>query len=73
MIEGINNKMNIDLPTYLKVPSTCEVMYAEVLIQGILSGKTVDMNEIEASFNNKNMVEAIRDYLHKTDEKPVAE
>lgn len=68
MIEGINQKMNIDLLTYLKVPTTREVMYAEVLIQGILSGKTVDMNEIEASFNNRNMVETIRDYLSKIDE-----
>ena len=66
MIEGINKKMNIDLLTYLKVPTTREVMYAEVLIQGILSGKTVDMDEIENSFNNRNMVETIRDYLGKT-------
>ncbi len=65
MIEGINKKMNIDLPTYLKVPTTREVMYAEVLIQGILSGKTVDMDEIENSFNNRNMGETIRDYLGK--------
>ena len=65
MIEGINKKMNIDLLTYLKVPTTREVMYAEVLIQGILSGKTVDMEEIENSFNNRNMVETIRDYLGK--------
>lgn len=65
MIEGINKKMNIDLLTYLKVPTTREVMYAEVLIQGILSGKTVDMDEIENSFNNRNMVETIRDYLGK--------
>ena len=66
MIEGINRKMNIDLLTYLKVPTTREVMYAEVLIQGILSGKTMDMDEIENSFNNRNMVETIRDYLGKT-------
>ncbi len=65
MIEGINKKMNIDLLTYLKVPTTREVMYAEVLIQGILSGKTVDMDEIENSFNNRNMVDTIRDYLGK--------
>ena len=68
MIEGINRKMNIDLLTYLKVPATREVMYAEVLIQGILSGRTVDMSEIEASFNNRNMVETIRSYLTKTND-----
>ncbi len=68
MIEGINEKMNIDLLTYLKVPTTREVMYAEVLIQGILSGRTVDIREIEETFTNQNMVETIRTYLNKTAE-----
>ncbi|MBQ6421910.1 MAG: helix-turn-helix transcriptional regulator [Clostridia bacterium] len=66
MIEGINEKMNMDLLPYLKDPMTREVMYAEVLIQGILSGRTVDMDEIEAGFQNKKMVETIRRYLAKT-------
>ena len=70
MIEGINEKMNIDLLTYLKDPLTREVMYAEVLIQGILSGKTVDMDEIEANFRNRHMVETIRRYLAKASGTP---
>lgn len=65
MIEGVNEKMNIDLMTYLKDPMTREVMYAEVLIQGILSGRTVDMDEIEESFQNKAMVKTIRRYAAK--------
>jgi transcriptional regulator with XRE-family HTH domain len=65
MVEGINGKMNIDLLTYLRDPRTREVMYAEVLIQGILSGRTVDMDEIEMSFKNKKMAETIRQYLSK--------
>ena len=67
MIEGINTKMNIDLLAYLKDPVTREVMYAEVLIQGILSGRTVDMDEIEANFQNEKMVKEIRRYLAKVD------
>ena len=70
MIEGINEKMNIDLLTCLKDPMTREVMYAEVLIQGILSGRTVDMDEIEANFQNKKMVETIRRYLAKANGNP---
>lgn len=70
MIEGINEKMNMDLLTYLKEPMTREVMYAEVLIQGIMSGRTVDMEEIEANFRNKHMVETIRRYLSKMSESP---
>ena len=68
MVEGINEKMNIDLLTYLKDPMTREVMYAEVLIQGILSGRTVDMDEIEANFQNEKMVKEIRRYLAKAKE-----
>ena len=68
MVEGINSKMNIDILGYLKEPRTREVMYAEVLIQGILEGRTVDMEEIEAEFTNKKMVETIRKYLMKTGE-----
>ena len=72
MIEGINEKMNIDLLTYLKDSKTREVMYAEVLIQGILSGRTVDMDEIEANFQNEKMVKTIRRYLAKASGNPAA-
>ncbi|MBO4879370.1 MAG: helix-turn-helix transcriptional regulator [Clostridia bacterium] len=66
MIEGIIEKMNMDILASLKDPMTREVMYAEVLIQGILAGRTVDMDEIEANFANKHMVETIRRYIEKT-------
>lgn len=68
MIEGINKKMNIDLLSYLNDPKIREVLYTEVLIQGILSGKKVDMDEIEESFKNRKMVETIRSYLIKANE-----
>ena len=68
MVEGINTKMNMDLLSYLKDPMTREVLYAEVLIQGIMSGRTVDMDEIEAVFQNKKMVETIRKYQMKANE-----
>jgi len=68
MIEGINNKMNIDILTYLKDPKTREVMYAEVLIQGILNGKTVDMDEIRVNFKNKKMIDTIQSFLDKIEE-----
>lgn len=68
MVEGINKKMNIDLLACLKDPKIREVLYAEVLIQGILSGKKVDMDEIDASFKNRKMVDTIRNYLAKAQE-----
>ena len=70
MIEGINEKMNMDLLSGLKDPMTREVMYAEVLIQGILSGRSVDMDEIEAKFRNRRMVDTIRRYIAKANEDP---
>ena len=72
MIEGIDRKMNIDILTYLKEAASREVMYAEVLIQGILSGRTVDMEEIEESFQNAQMVETIRRYIAKANGNTVA-
>lgn len=66
MVEGINEKMNIDLLAYLKDPAAREVMYTEVLLQGILSGRTVDMDEIESEMKNPRMIETIRRYLAKS-------
>ena len=73
MVEGIDRKMNIDLLAYLKDPRSREAMYAEALIQGIMNGRTVDMEEIEASFKNKKMVETIRSYLRKAGENSTLE
>ena len=66
MIEGINKRMNIDLLEYMNDPKTREVMYAEVLIQGIMEGKTVDMDEVRSLFTNQHMIDVIEQYLTKT-------
>ena len=68
MIEGINQKMNIDLLTYLKDPHTRNIMYLEVLIQGIMAGRTVDMEEVEAEFDDPRFVEMIKKYMDKTED-----
>jgi transcriptional regulator with XRE-family HTH domain len=66
MIEGVNEKMNLDLLAYLRDPQTRDVLYAEVLIQGILQGCSVDMEEVEAAFVHRKMVETVRRYLSRT-------
>ena len=68
MIEGINEKMNMDVLAYLHDPQTRDVLVAEVLIQGILMGRTVDMEEVEAAFVNPKMVETIRRYQQRAGE-----
>ena len=68
MVEGIDSRMNLDLLDCLADPYKREVLYAEVLIQGILSGRTVDMEEIEAGIKSEKMVETIRRFLVKARE-----
>ncbi len=65
MVEGINRKMNIDLLGYLQRQETREVLWAEALIQGILSGRTVDPDEVNAAFTNRKMVAQIEKYMQK--------
>ena len=66
MVEGIDRKMDIDLLAYLSRRDTREVLWAEVLIQGLLAGRTVDLDEVEALFTNKKMVAQIKKYAEKT-------
>ena len=68
MVEGINSKMNIDIISYLANPQTRDVMIAEVLIQGILNGYTLDMNEVRTNISNPQMIQVIEGYLAKTDD-----
>ena len=68
MVEGINEKMNMDLMAYLRDPKTREVLCAEALIQGILSGRRVDMDEVEAAFRSQKMVETVRRYQTRAGE-----
>ena len=65
MVEGINAKMNVDLLAYLSKEETREVLWAEALIQGLLSGRTVDMDEVRASFTNRKMIAEIEKYAKR--------
>lgn len=64
MIEGINQKMDIDILNYLHDPQTRGMMVMEALIQGIINGYTLDMDEVSAYFQNPRMIEMIRGYLN---------
>ena len=72
MVEGINRKMNIDIIAYLNDPQTREVMIAEVLIQGILNGYTLDMGEVREATSSPQMIRTIEGYLAKTDDQTPA-
>ena len=66
MIEGINQKMNMDLEAHLSNPNHREVMYAEVILQAIqYEHAYVDMDEIRQYFKNQKMVKFIEEYAMK--------
>ncbi|MBR5410466.1 MAG: helix-turn-helix transcriptional regulator [Clostridia bacterium] len=66
MVEGVNRRMDIDLISYLSRPDLREVLWAEVLIQGFMAGRTVDMDEVRARFTNEKMVREIEKRVEKT-------
>ena len=64
MIEGINSKMNMNIEEYLNNPQYIEMLYAEVILQAIeFDNAYVDMQEVEAFFNNKKMVKYIKEKI----------
>ncbi len=66
MIEGINSKMNMDLEEHIKNPKYRHVLIAEVLLQGITSGKYyVDMNEVKDFFGSSKLVDHITIAMNK--------
>lgn len=63
MIEGINKKMNMDLEKYLSDAKTREVLITEVIVQHIMDGGKIDINEVEDYIENQKMIEIIKSYL----------
>lgn len=60
MIAGINNKMNLDLEEGLNNNQIRKVLVAEVLVQGVNSGKYyVDLEEVNNYFESKKIIEHI--------------
>ena len=60
MVEGINNKMNLDLEESMNNQHYKKILVAEVLLQGINSGKYyVDLEEVKQYFENKKVLEHI--------------
>ncbi|MFL8906045.1 helix-turn-helix domain-containing protein [Helcococcus kunzii] len=65
MIEGINSKMNIDLEEYLANKESREVMITEVLVQHIMNGGKIDINEAEKYISSNKMIKILKEYIHK--------
>lgn len=65
MVEGINAKMNIDLEEYLLDDHARTVMITEVLIQHLMSGGVIDMEEVKAFIKNEKMIKYLEEYQEK--------
>lgn len=63
MIEGINKKMNMDLEKYLSDAKTREVLITEVIVQHIMDGGKIDINEVKDYIENQKMIDVIKSYL----------
>ena len=66
MVEGVNRKMNIDLVSYLHDPKTRSMLVIEALIQGIMNGYDVDMEEVRAYIANPRTVALVEEYLDQS-------
>lgn len=66
MIEGINEKMNMDILEYLEDDRTKDVVYAEVLIQALLNdNKIYLMDDVKENIKSEKMIKVLEDYLKK--------
>jgi transcriptional regulator with XRE-family HTH domain len=66
-IEGINAKMNIDFEQYMKDNRYKEVMFAEVIIQYLMSGYYMDLDEIKQFVKSEKLIALIGKYLGDND------
>ena len=64
MVEGINKKMNIDLLAYLRDPQTRSIMLLEALIQGVMNGYSLDMDEVSSYIQNPKQLGILQGFLN---------
>lgn len=62
-VEGINQKMNIDFEQYMKDDTYKEVMYAEAMIQYLMNGYIMDLNDIKQYITSTKMLNIIGKYI----------
>lgn len=65
MIEGINNKMNIDIEECFGDSFKKEAMVAEVIVQDVMNGAYIDISDIKNNIEHEHWVNIILDYAKK--------
>ena len=64
-IDGIDEKMNMEIEDYLSQPYTFEAMVAEAAIQCMMSGYYIDSKDIEKAFISEHWKQVVSDFANK--------
>lgn len=64
-IDGIDEKMNMEIEDYLSQPYTYEAMVAEAAIQCMMSGYYIDVKDIEKAFISDHWKQVVSDFANK--------
>ena len=65
-VEGINNKMNIDIEEYLLDTYTTEALATEAIIQCIQGGTYVDISDVKREFTHAHWISIITEYAKRS-------
>ncbi len=65
MINGLDNRMNLDTDRYLQEPYTREALIAEAAMQCIQNGAYVDISDIRKGFSHPHWAECVLEYAKK--------
>ncbi len=64
-IEGVDNKMQLDIHSYLQEPYMKEALIAEATMQCIQNGAYVDLSDIKKGFENQHWRDIVSNYARK--------
>ena len=65
MVEGINNKMNIDMEECFANPFYKEAIVAEIIVHNLGKGAYVDLTEVQTHFEQEHWHKILRKYANK--------
>lgn len=61
-IEGINNRMNIDIESYLQDDMGKEALLAEAVVQCLVNGYYIDESDVVENFTSESIIKKINKY-----------
>lgn len=65
IVEGINNKMNIDVEECFNDSFKREALVAEIIVQDVMNGAYVDTSDIKNNIEHEHWINIITDYAKK--------